>query len=66
MPAKKRTAKKAETKSSPKPAMCMRYVDSNTLIMSDDENLKPAEEAKQSQELPKGMRQLDANTIIKE
>ena len=57
--------KKVSKKSPAKPKMCPRYVDANTVIMSDNPKLREATDSETSEKLPKGMMRVDAHNVVK-
>lgn len=61
MATKKKSSEKKETPAKPK--MCMRWIDRNTKMLSDDPRFKEVSEGQQTQ-LPKGTVRVDAHTVV--
>ena len=61
MPAKK----KATAKKPAKPKLCLRKIDRNTVMMSDDPKFPEASDTEKSEKLPKGMHRVDPHTVVK-
>lgn len=55
--------KKVTTKKSEAPKMCMRWIDRNTKMLSDDPAFKEVSEGNMTQ-LPKGTVRVDKNTVV--
>ena len=56
--------KKVSKKTSSKPTLCLRRLDETNHIMSDNEKL-PVVEENTEEKLDKGMKRLDASTVVK-
>ena len=59
MATKKKVSKKSE-----KPQLCLRKIDANTHMVSDDPKFQPVT-ASEMEKLPKGMVRVDPNTVVK-